>query len=152
MPIDTGGWIEVSRLNDYELTEEYAWQALLNVAAYIDVADEVTKILFGYSKRILRGEYQVMAVAKDRGLPANPSDQVKADIDQIHRLENEQGKREFFGYTHIYFNEIKQINWQQWKIADRDSDWFNLFSLLDKLLEDQRFQARKVRMVVWFNE
>jgi hypothetical protein len=152
MPIDTSGWIEVSRFNESELTEEYAWQALLNVAAYIDVADEVTEILFGYSRRILRGEYQVTAVAKDRGLPTNPSDQVKAQIDQIQRLEKEYGKGEFFGYTHVYLNELKQIDWQQWKIAEINSDWFTLFSLLDKLLEDHRFKAHKVRIVVWFNE
>jgi hypothetical protein len=151
MPIDTGGWIEVSRLNESELTEEYAWQALLNVAAYIDIMDEVAEILFGYSKRILREEYQVTAIAKDRGLPTNPSDQVKAAIDRIQRLENEHGKGEFFGYTHVYLNEIKKINWQQWEIEGRDSDWFSLFILLDKLLEDGRFQAHKVRIVVWFN-
>jgi hypothetical protein len=151
MPIDTEGWIEVSRWDESELQEDHAWSALLNIGAYIDVVDEVTEILFGYSKRILRGEFHIDAIAKDRGIPRNASKHVKADVDQIQRFEKEHGPGNFFGYTHIYFHEIKQTNWQHYGIAQKDSDWFALFSLLNKLLEDHRFQSPKIRLVVWFN-
>jgi hypothetical protein len=151
MPIGTDGWIEVSRLDDSELEEEFAWQALMNLSAYIDVVDEVTEILFGYSKRILGGEYHLQAIAKDRDIPINSSEQVKQELESIREHEKEYGQGEFFGYTHIYFHEIKQINWQHYSLLETESDWFTLFSLLDKLLDDNRFKAHKIRLVVWFN-
>jgi hypothetical protein len=92
MAIDTQGWIEVSSLDDSELEEEYAWRALLNIATYIDVVDEVIEILFGYSKRILRGEYSLISVAKDRGIPANASEQVMHELEWIQEYEKKHGK------------------------------------------------------------
>lgn len=150
MPADVGGWVEVSRFGGAELAGEHAWQALLNITAYLDGVDEVAEILFGYSKRIMRDEYRVAAMAKDRGLPDNPSDRVKEEIEQIRQFEQEHPKGEFFGYSHIYLNEIKRVDWSAFGIVEKDSEWFSLFGLLDKLLEDHRFQAHKIRLVVWF--
>lgn len=142
MPIYTFGWVDVTRLDDSDVEEDYAWSGLIDLSVYIDAVDEVAEVLFGYSKRILRGEYHVEAFAKDRGLPKNPSPHLKREIENI--------SEDHFGFTHIYFHEIQKINWSNYQFDDPDSDWFRLISLLNKLLEENRFQANKIRIVVWF--
>ncbi len=136
------GWVEVAKLPEEDLEEDYAWQGLIDLFTYLGGIDEATEILFGYSKRMIRKEYHLEAIAKDRGMPANPCVYVKRELENV--VDG------YFGYTHIYLNEILAIDWSQYKIQDRECEWFKLIDLLKELLNGYQFEAHKVRIVVWF--
>jgi hypothetical protein len=80
--------------------EEHSWLTWMCVDAIIDYVDEVTETLFGYSKRIIRKEFEIRSLAKDRGIPFNASDIVKTEIEDI-RFELKHGAVNFWLFLHL---------------------------------------------------
>ncbi|MCR6640018.1 MAG: hypothetical protein NVV82_13790 [Sporocytophaga sp.] len=82
--METRGWIEYRPYYaEKERNEDYPWLAWMSIDSVIDSVDEITETLFGYSKRIIRKEFEVHALAKNRGIPDNASDVVKWEVETI---------------------------------------------------------------------
>lgn len=152
MGIDIHGWVEVSQLDTEERGEDYAWSGIINVPVIIDGCDEVSQLLFGFSKHALTGGHLPhQPIARNRGLPPNPSGSVKQDLDEIREYERNHGSGEIGGYTHIDFAEIESLDWQQHGIRDLESsDWWTLFKMIRVLRSDHRFGTAGIRIVCWF--
>ena len=149
MPMDTEGWVEFSNYSTIEeREEEYAWRHFMDISSVVETFDENAEILFGYSKRILRGEFEIEAIAKDRGFPLHCSSAVEADIKELKEFEEKYGKGEIFGHTTIYYSEITAV---KHLFNAPESDWIKLFKLIEKFKEVKRIQDNQIRLVVWFN-
>ncbi len=147
MPLETKGWIEYSPyLLIEERENEYSWIAWMDISSIIDTVDETTELLFGYSKRILRNEFKIDAIAKDRGIPRNASDIVKNEMNEIRSFENKFGGGEIFGFSTINYNEIKQLDIP----ADLNNDWAKLFSLVETFRTLKKLEDEQIRLIVWF--
>jgi hypothetical protein len=147
MPLETRGWIEYSpHVKQEDRDEEHSWLTWMCVDAVIDYVDEVTETLFGHSKRIIRKEFEIRSLAKDRGIPFNASDIVKTEIEDIRLFELKHGAGEFFGYSFIYYDEITKIILP----IDADSPWLILFSLIESFKAIKGLEDNQIRLVVWF--
>lgn len=138
------GWIEVARLPDTD--GEYAWFGVVDLGSLIDVADADTERLFGLSKWCVTGKVSVDALAASRGMPLNPSEQVRRELDRIAAHEAIYGSGEFGGYTYAIWSEIRGY---ELTVPPEDSQWELAFALA-RVLEVQ-FGPDRVRFVVWFN-
>jgi hypothetical protein len=141
MPFWVEGWIEVARLPD--TAHKYAWFGVVNLGSLVDVADEDTERLFGLSKQCMTGEKSVDAFAASRGVPLNPSAQVRHELEEIAAHEAKYGPGEFGGYTHALWAEIQGI-----KLAEA-SQLRLPFALAAAMA--QQFGPHRVRFVLWFN-
>ncbi|ADB15126.1 hypothetical protein Psta_0436 [Pirellula staleyi DSM 6068] len=144
MPFWIEGWIEVARLP--ETADEHAWSGVVNLGAIVDVADEDTEQIFGMSKGCVSGEKSVAAIAAARGVPANPSVQVRRALDEIEAHEAKFGTGEMGGYTWALWDEIRGYALKE---PPEDSQWTLSFAFARTL--EERFGADRVRFVVWFN-
>ncbi len=143
--LDIQGWIEVDRSGEPE--DGHAWQAVINIGPLIDTPDLVSERLFGLSKdyATARSDDQV---AGRRGLPANPSQTVTAELLRIKQHESQFERGEFGGYTHATWREIKAAPLDDQVV--RRSDWQLIFSLCERLEQDSRLSDNRIRFVVWY--
>ena len=144
------GWIEVTRFSGAEQEDEHAWIAVIGLSGLVDVPDVVSERLFGLSKRSVNGEAAVPAVAANRGLPLNPSEQVKIARARILELEHQFGSGECGGYTFAGWREIKAVPFTDEEL--RESNWEIVFGLIREIETDGRFSEDKIRIVasyVW---
>jgi hypothetical protein len=143
------GWVETTRFHGAEREEEYSWQSAINIGALIDASDEVSELLFGLSKRCTVREVVIESLAAERGIPLNPSSELKVAIEKIQAMEKRLDPGDCGGYTHARWSEIKDFH-----IAPdmlKESDWKTVFNLVRQIEEDYRFSADQIRFVVWFN-
>jgi hypothetical protein len=144
MPFCVEGWIEVARSPD--AAAERAWVGVINLGALVDVADRTAEQLFGLSKECISGAKAVDALAAHRGIPANPSEQVRKAVDGVATHEAEFGQGEIRGFTYATWDEIRDCELLQG--ADSDQ-WRIVFDLVRAL--EKRFESDRIRFVVWFN-
>ena len=107
MPFDIEGWIEVARSPD--TSDAHAWFGVVRLSSLVDVADEDTERLFGLSKLCVSGKKSVDALAADRGVPPNPSAQVRREMEEIAAPEAKYGSGEVGGYTFAVWSEIRAV-------------------------------------------
>jgi hypothetical protein len=138
------GWIEVARSPD--TADTHAWFGVVNLGSLVDVADEDTERLFGLSKLCVSGKKSVESVAADRGVPPNPSEQVRQELESITAHEAKYGPGECGGYTYAIWSEIRAFELTE---PPEESQWKLAFALARVL--EERFGPDRVRFVVWFN-
>jgi hypothetical protein len=147
MPLETRGWIEYSPyLTEEERSADHSWLTWMCIDSIIDHVDEVTEFLFGYSKRIIRNEFEIESLAKNRGIPINASDLVKKEIEGIKVFEQKYGEGETFGYSVIYYEEIRKGTLP----ITADSPWMKLFTLIELFKAIKGLEDYQIRLVVWF--
>ncbi len=153
MGVDIHGWVEVSQLDRERRTEEHAWGGVISISAVIDSCDEVSQLLFGFSKQALTGgALPYVPIAANRGLPPNPSGNVQQDLKDIRDLEQRFGPGEFRGYTHIDVTEIESIDWRSYGVSNLESsDWSLLFRMVWLMRSDHRFADAGIRIVCWIS-
>jgi hypothetical protein len=151
MGIDIHGWVEVSHLDPDERAEESAWAAIISVDSVIDTCDEVSQLLFGFSKHALSGgQLPYIPIALNRGIPPNPSDEVQRSLNAIEAHERQFDPGECRGYTHIDFSETEAVEWRNYGVTDPESsDWWVLFRMIRLLSSDHRFANAGFRIVCW---
>lgn len=147
MPFEIEGWIEVARLP--ETTDIYAWFGVVRLSPLVDVADGDTERLFGLSKQCVSGEMSVDALADMhaamRGLPTNPSAEVRRDLERIAALEEKYGPGDFGGYTYAVWSEIRDYVLIEQALDPQLGLAFDFARILE-----QRYGADRVRFVVWY--
>lgn len=148
MPLETNGWIEYTPCFTLkERNDDHSWQTFMNIDSIVDHTDEITELLFGYSKRIIRKEFDIDSLAKDRGIPNNATALVKQEMERIKAFEKEHGDGEIFGYTFIYYDEIKNVT----PSIPADSPWGKLFKLIELFKTIKGLEDQQIRLVVWFD-
>jgi hypothetical protein len=143
MPFSLEGWIEVARSS--ETADEQLWFGVIDLSSIVDVADEDSERLFGLSKGCVCGEQTTDSLAAGRGVPANPSAQVRRALDEIAAFEAKFGSGEIGGYTYALWTEIRDY---ALKVSLEGSQWTLPFAFARILAE--QFGAERVRFIVWF--
>jgi hypothetical protein len=146
VPIDIYGWVEVTRHDEPERSDEHAWMGAINLGALIDVADRISQRLFGFSGTSVANNIQ--PVAAGRGLPAHPSQEVEAEIAKIRSLAHRTGQDECGGYTHASWSEIKAAGLGDAEL--RASGWATVFDLVRSLERDERIGPDRIRFVIYY--
>lgn len=150
MGIYVCGWVEISQLDPERRAEEHAWRAVINVETLIDDCDEISELLFGFSKRALTGGLlPCVPVAAKRGIPPNPSQVVQRDLQDIQAHEQKSGP-EMLGHTYLDATEIDSLDWSSYGISDLESsNWWLIFKMIRLLRSDDRFKYVGIRIVCW---
>jgi hypothetical protein len=143
MPFWIEGWLEVRRAGEAD------WSGILSIGPLVDVGDEISERLFGLSKRWRSSPSQLEAVAADRGVPPDPSEELRAELAQHAAHVSQFGPGEFGGYTHATWSEFAELPLDA--VALADSDLKLLLDIARRLADDARFTQDGVRIVVWFN-
>jgi len=143
MPFWIDGWLEVRRCG------EATWSGVLSIGPLVDIGDEISERLFGLSKRWRSAQSQIDPVAADRGIPSDPSEELRATLAQHAAHEKEFGPGELGGYTHAVWSELADLPLDTTALAD--SDWRVVLDIARRLAADPRFAQDGVRFVVWFN-
>jgi len=152
--MDIHGWIELTALDVAQRGESYAWAGVIRLDYLIGWYDIVAVALFRFRPATpLRGEPELPSpIAAERGLPSNPSEQVTAELDEIKRLEETRGAGEIGGYTHVYWEEIENVDWRSFGVERlQDSPWFTVFNLVRVLKASSEFAHAGIRIVCWRN-
>jgi hypothetical protein len=150
--MDIHGWVEVSGLNIADRDVPHAWAGVIRLDYLIGWYDIVAVALFGFrAASALRGEpEQPQAVAKERGIPSNPSAEVCADLDVIKHHEAQLAAGEFGGYTHVYWEEVESVEWQRFGAAlDESSPWLTVFEMVRVMRRRPDFANAGIRIVCW---
>ena len=147
MPFWIEGWVEVSAIIAPE--EDRAWRGAINLGTLVDAADRVSERLFGLSKRHASAEFRAGSPAKGRGLPTDPSLEVRRAIEAVAAHERRFGAGEFSGLTHATWREVKPAIVGDPEVAE--SDWSLVFDLVRRLERDRRFTEDRIRFVIWYN-
>ena len=140
MPVDICGYIEVSKSCD----DDPNWMSLMDIGCMLLLTGDVCQILFGESKSGSDECWQ--PVAHRRGLP---NDVVTAQAIAARQLAIDNPEFAIWGFTHINYEEIKQIQWNSYEGADLtelEIDWNKLFAIMDAI--DGYFDRQ--RLIVWF--
>ena len=88
------------------------------------------------------------ASAANRGLPSNPSQAVMADMKKIADLERQYGQREWFGFTHISYEEFVTADFQKLGGAKiEDSEWGLVVAIIENVRA--RYYLAGFRIVCW---
>ena len=150
--MDIHGWVEVSSLDIADRDEPHAWAGVIRLDYLIRWYDIVAVALFRFRAATrLRGDPELPeAVAKERGIPSNPSAEVRAELDAIKRHEERFAAGEFGGYTHVYWEEVENIEWQRFGAAlDQGSPWFTVFEIVHTIKRSPDFANAGIRIVCW---
>jgi len=144
LSFDIEGWIEVARNPD--TADAHAWFGVARLGSLVDVGDDDTERLFGLSKRYRRGECEAESLAADRGLPPNPSSQVRIAMEEIAAHEAKYGLGECGGYTYALWAEIRGYELvEKGEVEPQLRVAFDMARVLEKWYGPDR-----VRFVVWF--
>ncbi len=146
MPFWINGWLEVRR---GVAQDALAWSGVLRIGPLVDVADGVSERLFGLSKRLASAPSNGDAIAAQRGAPADPSEEVRAELDEHAAHEREFGPGELGGHTHATWIELSDQLLDAAALAD--SDWKLVLDIARLLAADDRFKPDGVRFVLWYN-
>jgi hypothetical protein len=143
----------MTSLDPQDRSEECAWSGVIRLNYLIDTADEVSEALFGLSKRALRGhDLGFRPVALARGIPTNPSDEVKGEMERIRKHEERFGGGEFTRFSHVYYDEIQTLDWPAFGVTSiESSDWALVFRLIEDIRTCDRFRKSACRIVSWSN-
>jgi hypothetical protein len=149
MGISICGFIEVSNLDEKDLKEKYAWSSCVDISCFTLMTDDVCRIMFGESK--YPHEENWVPVAHRRGIPNGIDHTTAQAINDALKDNDKIPRADIWGFTHISYAEIKQINWQSYAGADLSgletyNEWRSLFKIMDVL--DERFHYQ--RLIVWF--
>lgn len=144
MPFDIEGWIEVNNYADPTDETEDVWDGVI-VIDNIVRNDTVSEKLFGLSKRCIAHGYTIESLAASRGLPPNPSAHTRMELEKIAQLEQEYGDCGFGGVTHVYWDEIKDFQFNEEE--RKESSWVLVFDLMRRLA--QKYSG--VRLIAWYN-
>src|SRR5690606_23291695 len=118
----------------------------------IDFNDEINWVILGNPRDFNNDKAKFKPIAKDRGFPFNPGGELKSDIQWITEHEMKYGKGELFGFSHFYFYEVENINWDKdYEISIGKSDWEKLFELTTKFKELRQIKSEQIRLTVWYN-
>lgn len=147
MPFRMEGWVEVDRSPDAG-ADSHAWQGILRIGPLVDAADETSEQLFGLSKAHASPPVPESLVG-GRGVPADPSPELSADLGRIAEFEAQYGKGEFGGYTHATWKEIATSRATAAEL--RSDDWGLVLNLMERLAKDPRLSGEGIRIVVWYN-
>jgi hypothetical protein len=145
MPFWINGWLEVRRGG---AEDALSWSGVLRIGPLVDVADGVSERLFGLSKRLASAS-NVDAIAAQRGAPADPSEEVRAELDEQAAHEREFGPGELGGHTHATWLELADQLLDDAVVSD--SDWKLVFDIARLLATDDRFKPDGVRFVLWYD-
>ena len=148
MPMFIDGWIEITSDLSTAAGNDYAWLGVVQLGnLIIDDADLVSERLFGLSKR---------AVTEDlpgrfgrRGVPPNPSQEVRSALAELAAHEASFGKGEVGGYTYATWPEIASV---PLSFADlEDSRWAVALAVARTLLQHTKLPPDHLRFVVWYS-
>jgi hypothetical protein len=134
MGADICGFLEISRLDEVDLQDEYAWMSCLDLSNLALSTGDICSILFGESKY---GDTPNgwQPIAKRRGLPPNMAWLTTQAVKGA--LANDSTLMSTWGYTFISYEEIATIDWQTYAGAAPDLtefyEWGLLFSLMKTL-------------------
>lgn len=103
----------------------------------------------GYRSVTLVARAPAPAVAANRGLPLNPSGEVKIARATIREFEHKLGSGEIGGYTFAGWGEIKAVPFTDQEL--RESNWDLVFGLIRQIETDDRFSEDKIRIVAWYS-
>lgn len=143
MSFDIDGWIEVARNPD--TANAHAWVGVARLSPLVDVADDDTERMFGLSKLCVSGKKSVHALAAGRGVPPNPSAEVRRELEGVAAHEAEYGPGEVGGYTYAVWGELRAV-----ELTDppEGSQWRLAFA--PARVPESGFGPDRVRFVVWF--
>ena len=149
MPMFIHGWIEVTGLAGVEQEEEHAWRGLINLGSLLmDETDAVSERLFALSKHcVCENVRGGLAVA--RGVPRNPSEEVRRELGEIGAFEEKYGPGEVGGYTWASWNEISTVHFETEELTD--SRWAVAFALANTLTTQSYVTPDQLRFVVWYS-
>ena len=150
MGVSVHGWVEVCRVPEAR-NETYGWSGLIRLDALIDVCDVVSEVVFGFSKRVFTDGLPFEPLACGRGIPVNPSYMVTRELEAIREHERQHGVGEYFGYTHVLYDEVLRVEWAKYGITRlSDSCWWRVFRMLDTLYgSDEAFAPERTRITAW---
>jgi len=150
MGMDICGWVEVTWRDANDRDWEWAWSGCIRLDPLLNRQDEVGWALFGFSKVPL--EQKHTPIASRRGLPSNPSDEVRRDMERIIVYENQHGPGDFGNYTWIDFDDVEAIDWESMGVDDAtQSEWREVFEMIRLLRRADRFKGAAFRIVAWTN-
>lgn len=153
MPVQIEGWIEFSPYeNPKEREDEDSWISWMEIGSVIQFNDEINWIHFGNPKEFNANSPKFVPIAKEKGIPHNPSHYLQIDLKSNIDFEKNYGKGNLFGFTHIYFSEIEKINWSNLSQVDsKNSDWLKLFKLIKMFMKIKKIKSDQIRIIAWYN-
>ena len=153
MPINIEGWVEFSPYRKKEeQNDQHSWISWMDIRSLIHFNDEINWILMGNPKDFKSDNPRFKPIAKNRGLPKNPSHYLQIDIERISEHETKYGEGEIFGFTYLSYSEIEKINWQiDYQIQIDKSDWGKLFELINTFRDLKNIKSQQIRLVLWYN-
>lgn len=147
MGLSIEGWLEVSHFDD--VTEQHAWQGVVDLSTLLNASDGISEQLFGLSKQNVSGvENNFQPLASRKGLPTNPSNNVLRDSERINALETQFGSGGYGGYTFATWSEIK-AHLLLLAVTDISNEWQLIFKWANQL--EKLYPLCQIRFVVWFN-
>ena len=96
MPFWIQGWVEVTSFPPAE-HDDHAWQGVLRILPIVDEADRVSEELFGLSKGAVTEKRPPASIAAGRGIPPQPSSELRDDLERIRAHELKYGAGEYGG-------------------------------------------------------
>ena len=155
MPVDICGFLEISSLDEGDLTQDGAWQTCIDIGSLFLLTGDECSILFGESKYSssrpdsLDSPDKWLPIAKRRGVPTNMAYRTTQAVNEA--LLNDSTIMSTWGFTYVTYDEIKRVDWQAYPSAElRDLaasfSWGLLFQLMQTLDEAGKHQ----RLIVWF--
>jgi len=129
MGCDIHGWVEIKRY-----PESNFWWRAMNVGVFATRNYGLFDTLFG-----VRGNSG--GLFPDRGLPA--------DCDESIQEEYNDGEADWHSATHVYGNELMEINPKTVAEENESENWKTMFIFINLLCI--KYGAKNVRMIVWFD-
>ena len=148
MGLDIHGWIEITYASEGEAQDDTMWMGVTRLAPLVDVPDDFSEALFGFSKRAVTKPEDFNPIASGRGIPTACSQAVRDDIARIRDHEQQHGPGECGGFTFVSYAELMRINWDSVAARPHESEWSTVFRVLEAL--GSRFDHEKIRIVTWW--
>lgn len=147
MPLFISGWVEFSESSTQEeRNKDYTWGIFMKMDSIIMNVDEISELLFGGSKRAILNQIEIDFIAKDRGLPINPSQLIKGEMEEFRIIDEKHGES-ILGLTHLYYDEISHLK----SSIPADSQWGKLFKLIDFFMQIKKLEQNQIRIIAWFD-
>lgn len=148
MGLDIQGWIEVTCAPDGEAPNDTTWMGVTRLSPLVDVPDDLSEALFGFSKKSVARPEDFSPIASGRGIPAACSQEVRDDVARIRKHEQQYGPGECGGFTYVTYGELARMNWDSLGVRPHDSEWSTVFRVLEVL--GARFDHEKIRIITWW--
>ncbi|GAA4360609.1 hypothetical protein GCM10023185_27330 [Hymenobacter saemangeumensis] len=133
------GFVEISSLDEADLTTEGAWQSCLDIGSLGLGLGAESEILFGATKHKL----EWVPLAQNRGLPPNLGALTS------HAAKDVLADQTGWGFTYITYEEIEQVDWRAYPTAELDGSTYG-WGLLFRLMQTLDSGSKHQRLVVWF--